>query len=173
VARVFRVTGMVGTIGDDKPPPAAVLICQGLERLGDFRQEFQSVSERVIGIKPLKTGQRLVIDHRHPGVEQPPAPFWKVVDEQARVRLPGGPEVLLDTQMDSNEIGLEPAPAPDGEIAGLFDPGNPENPFVKGNRLHLAIPGHGQLDVMDSKDAHLAAVSRPYGAQVGLEASSD
>lgn len=124
-------------------------------RRGDCLEEFESVSEGVGGIKPLEAGEWLVIDNLYSTVDQPTTEILEILDVERGMGFARRSEILIDSEMNSNAIGFEPAPATGFQMTRLFNFGDSQHALVKGDRPPLPLHGHRQLDVMKTEKAHL------------------
>ena len=68
--------------------------------------------------------------------------------------LGGGLELRVDAEMELDAGGLEPAAAPPCQLVRLGNLGDAEQPLVEGDGVDLPASGHGELDVVESDDAH-------------------
>ena len=100
-------------------------------------EEFESISEGVGGIKPLEAGEWLVIDNLYSTVDEPTTEILQILDVERGMGFARRSEILIDSEMNSNQIGLEPAPATGFQMTGLFNLGDSQHSLIKGDRPPL------------------------------------
>lgn len=122
-------------------------------------KKLQAVPERIEAIEPVKSRQGLIVEHFHPRIAQPSPQPLEVVGEECGVRLAGGPELLLDTQVDTKVSRFEPAATAYGEMVGLGDTGYPQEALIEGHR-RVFFPGrHRQLNMVEVFHVHTPSIA--------------
>jgi crossover junction endodeoxyribonuclease RuvC len=140
------------TTQESDKSPAAVGRQLGL--LLDRLQQLEPIAEGIRDIETIESGQRPVgVDH-HARLLESLSQSGQIVDEQSRVRLSCQGESRLDTEMDANSPGLEPAATSSGQVIGLGNPGEAEDPLIEPDGRLFSPRRHGQLHVMDPDDSH-------------------
>src|SRR5690242_3186181 len=110
--------------------------------------QLEAVSERVRDVHAIVAGQRLVRGNGDPRVAKPLEQSGELVHQQSRVRLPGGTEVLLNSEMDPDLAALEPDTAALREVGRLRRLRDPEENGVEAPSFLFPTGRHRQLDVM-------------------------
>ncbi len=126
--------------------------------------ELESVAERVCDIGSLDARDRFVWDDVDAFALEAGCEGGEIVDDEARMRLAGRGERLLDAHVQLLAAGLEPAAASGRERLGLREFLEPEQAVVERPRLGLAAPRGRDLDMVDPEDRHRHTV---YHRRVG------
>ena len=80
---------------------------------------------------------------------QPRSHVGQIMDEEGRMRLPGGPELRFHTEMDLHRIVLEPHAASLRELGRLRSLGNLEEAEVEAAGLVFMSRRHCELNMVD------------------------
>jgi hypothetical protein len=92
------------------------------------------------------------LDHLNPCILQSSHEGRVITAAQGRVRLLGGTEVALNSEMELHAPALKPASATLGKLRRLGKFLHPERAFVKGARLLFLSGRHSQLNVIDNSE---------------------
>jgi adenosylhomocysteine nucleosidase len=84
------------------------------------------------------------------GIDQSLRQLVQVPHQQAGVRFPRRPEILLHAKMDSDFVFLKPHSTTLREFGWLPDFRNTKQIGIKAPRLVFSAGGHGELDMMDA-----------------------
>jgi len=112
-------------------------------------QHLQSIPERVIDVDTIETVERLVVVNLEPGSACTTRHPADVVNNERNVCFARRPEVLLDTEMDSDAITLEPCPTPYCQVRRLGNLAQAEEIGVEAPSLDLGTRRHRELNVVD------------------------
>jgi hypothetical protein len=115
-------------------------------------EQLDPISERIGDVRSSVPGKRLVLDHVAAGRTAALEQRLQVVDQQRRMRLSGGSEIVLDAEV---HVGLscgEPNPSPPRQILRLRLLGHPQDVPVERARLVFLPARHGELHVMEGAD---------------------
>jgi hypothetical protein len=127
-----------------------------------WREDLDPVPERVARVEAVIARERFVEDDRNAGRGQPITEAREVVDEERRVGLTGGDELLLNAEMDLDLRGVEPAATSAFEVGRFPHPGKAEETRVERLGFGLSARRHRELDVVDGPD-HGNDLTRPPG----------
>ena len=90
--------------------------------------QLNPVAERIVDVAPVATGQRLVFSDPVSGMLELDHHVGETIDDERRMRLAGGNEILVDAEMDRHCAVREPATAAPGKLGGLAISAKPSMP---------------------------------------------
>lgn len=108
-------------------------------------------------VAPSDGETRVVFGDRQAGSRERLASGAKIANDERRVCLGEGPEVVFDAEVDGRAGADEPAPTPAGELRWLGHFPETEHLPVEPPCLAFAASGHRELDVIDADDLDHAA----------------
>jgi lipopolysaccharide/colanic/teichoic acid biosynthesis glycosyltransferase len=120
--------------------------------------ELEAVPEGIGDVDAVDARERVVGRDADARAAEPRRQRAEVLDDQTRMRLPGGRERLLDADVQLGASRPEPAPAAGPQRLGLRDLLEPEQAAVERPGFGLAAARRGDLDVVDSDDRHRCTV---------------
>jgi hypothetical protein len=132
------------------PRPAQAL-ARGLRRPNGLEQ-LDAIPERVGDVSAVISRQRFIRVHRIPRTSASLEKSLQIDDEQRRVCLLRGLEIILDAQVNMSITRAEPRAATACEVPGFRFFSHAEYIAIEPTRVILAPTGHCELNVVKGSD---------------------
>ncbi len=149
----FEETDAVGSLRGPAPRVTGRR-CAPLARL----HQLEPVAERVVDVDAVVALERLVVAGHVPRGRERRDERVEVVDDERRVGFASGTEVGVDAEVDLHRLGLEPAPAPYGEVRWLRQLRDAEQAVIERDCLGFATRRHRELDVIEPHHRHTSSI---------------
>jgi hypothetical protein len=111
--------------------------------------QLDSIPEGVVDVATAHVGNLIIETHVVTSGPECSTQSVESFDHQCGVGLAGGPEFVLDPEVQSHPAVGEPTPTSGREHGGLLTLLEPQDALVEVPSLELTAPGHRQLDVVD------------------------
>jgi hypothetical protein len=124
----------------------------------DFHK-LDSISKRVIGVKPVIAGEWLVFGDVVAALLKASCQPTKVIHNEGRMRFASRNELGVHSQVDLQQAILEPAASPASEVRRFVDFGNAQHDCIEHPVLIFPPGWHRELDVVDTENWHCATLA--------------